>query len=238
MMNGIKFRLSGRTGFFKKPDVNAEIYYTYNNIHKVALLGLLGAIIGLGGYNAKETPEFYEKLKTLKISIVPCADRGYFAKRVQYFNNSTGYASLETGGNLQVKEQWLENPCWEIYLMQGNTEKELWDKLKQNLLTDQCTYIPYLGKNDHPALIDEVVEVVLEEIECSERIDSLFSGEISDIDNGIIEGKMFIFTEYAPYALDDEHGFYLLKRFIFTSQKIMAKVPNVFKYNDLYLAFH
>jgi len=44
----IKFNLYGKTGFFKKPDVNQEIYFTYNNIHKVALLGILGSIIGLG----------------------------------------------------------------------------------------------------------------------------------------------------------------------------------------------
>ena len=39
-MEAIKFTLSGRNAFFKKPEVNAVHYYTYGQIHKVALLGI------------------------------------------------------------------------------------------------------------------------------------------------------------------------------------------------------
>jgi CRISPR-associated protein Cas5h len=125
-MKAISFKLSGKTACFRKPDVNVYTYFTYNNIHKPALLGLLGAIIGLGGYTqlhdeneqlkkAKQPlndkyPEFYEKLQNLKVSIVPLAPNGYFSKKIQTFNNSVGYASFEQGGNLVVREQWLENP--------------------------------------------------------------------------------------------------------------------------------
>lgn len=34
----IRFELWGNTAFFKKPDVNEYVYFTYNNIHKIALL--------------------------------------------------------------------------------------------------------------------------------------------------------------------------------------------------------
>ena len=50
-MKILKFTLSGRNAFFKKPDVNSILYYSYGNIHKVALLGLFGAILGYDGYN-------------------------------------------------------------------------------------------------------------------------------------------------------------------------------------------
>ena len=84
-MKILKFTLSGRNAFFKKPDVNSILYYSYGNIHKVALLGLFGAILGYDGYNKmkfhnqniknkknkKEEgiiyPEFYDKLKDIKI---------------------------------------------------------------------------------------------------------------------------------------------------------------------------
>ena len=90
-MKILKFRLYGRNAFFKKPDVNAILYYTYGNIHKVALLGMFGAILGYGGYNhmnfynqknknKMEYPEFYNKLKDLKISIVP-NNNGFFEKK-------------------------------------------------------------------------------------------------------------------------------------------------------------
>src|SRR5699024_7809318 len=97
-MQVLKFALSGRTAFFKKPDVNAFYYFTYGNIHKIALLGIFGAILGYGGYNQQKEstyPEFYDKLKDIKISIVPKNDKGYISKKMQIFNNSVGYASKE-----------------------------------------------------------------------------------------------------------------------------------------------
>ncbi|MED4936392.1 CRISPR-associated protein Cas5 [Heyndrickxia coagulans] len=49
ILRALAFELRGRTAFFKKPDVNANIYFTYSHIHKIALLGMLGAILGLKG---------------------------------------------------------------------------------------------------------------------------------------------------------------------------------------------
>ena len=117
-MRALKFTLSGKNAFFKKPEVNAYFYFTYGQIHRVALLGILGAIVGYKGYGCTGTyPEFYEKLKDLKVSVVPRNSQGYIQKKVQMFNNTVGYASQELGGNLIVREQWLENPVWDIYIL-------------------------------------------------------------------------------------------------------------------------
>ena len=45
-MKALKFTLSGKTAFFKRPEVNTYYYFTFGNIHKVALLGIFGAILG------------------------------------------------------------------------------------------------------------------------------------------------------------------------------------------------
>ena len=67
-MQALKFTLSGKTAFFKRPEVNTYYYFTFGNIHKVALLGMFGAILGYQGYdNTKELPEFYRKLKGVKV---------------------------------------------------------------------------------------------------------------------------------------------------------------------------
>ena len=100
----------------------AYTYFTYNNIHKPALLGMLGAILGYGGYSQQKEedtyPEYYQRLNEIKVSIVPVNNNyGVFSKKIQVFNNSVGYASFEDGGNLVVREQWLENPCWYIYIL-------------------------------------------------------------------------------------------------------------------------
>ena len=109
-MEALQFTLSGKDAFFKKPEVNTYHYYTFGQIHKVVLLGMFGAILGYGGYAQKkwespkkgepaveDYPEFYERLKDIKISIIPQNERGYIPKKIQIFNNSVGYASGEIG---------------------------------------------------------------------------------------------------------------------------------------------
>ena len=81
-MQALKFTLSGKTAFFKRPEVNTYYYFTFGNIHKVALLGIFGAILGYQGYNNTiELPEFYQKLKDIKSSILPHNKKGYFSKK-------------------------------------------------------------------------------------------------------------------------------------------------------------
>lgn len=168
-MKILTFTLSGKNAFFKKPEVNSYCYFSYGHIHKVALLGLFGAILGYGGYTQMQDfkkskkvsemeisyPEFYERLKDLKIAILP--DKrfrtGIISKKVQTFNNSVGYASKELGGNLIVKDQWLEDPAWKICILIDSEEAE---KIQNAICSGKCVYYPYLGKNDHPADISDV----------------------------------------------------------------------------------
>ncbi len=243
-METLRFNLSGKNAFFKKPDVNTKVYFTYNNIHKIALLGLLGAIIGLKGYykykntNKIAKPEFYSKLCSLKVSVVPNSYRGYFTKKIQYFNNSTGYASVEEGGNLQVLEQWLESPSWTIYIQKGGVSQDLWNKLCDYILNDKCVYIPYLGKNDHPAIITDARIMELEPVQ-ENHVDSLFPGSLDFVDDTqAYSGRPYIFTEYAPYQLEEKHNFYLLKRFIYTNCLLKKEIPDTFCCNEFVLAFY
>ena len=75
MLETIKFELSSRMAIIKKPDSN-ETYFKYTFTHKIMIYGILGAIIGLNGYNyyslkkclkedVEELPEFYSKLCNL-----------------------------------------------------------------------------------------------------------------------------------------------------------------------------
>lgn len=245
--NALKFTISGKSAFFKKPDVNERIYFTYNNIHRIALLGILGAIIGLDGYknyqlfNEKvpDYPEYYKKLNPLKISIVPNAKRGYFPKKIQYFNNSTGFASQEEGGNLMVREQWLDNPSWTIYLMQGDAEYQIWDKLCEYILQQKCVYYPYLGKNNFPATLSECSIVELKEGNFS-HVDSLFYGEMDQIANYCMTDELpYLFREMSPAGMVKKHNFYQLKWFIFTSYGLTSTYGlHLLSYNDKVLCFN
>ncbi|NMB08633.1 MAG: type I-B CRISPR-associated protein Cas5 [Tissierellia bacterium] len=217
------FELSGKTAFFKKPDVNTYAYFTYNNIHKIALLGMLGAILGLQGHKSKEKeqeyPEFYDKLKGLKIAVIPEGKKGIFSKKIQTFNNSVGYACKEEGGNLIIREQWLEEPKWQIYLLNnGDVDSELYQKLVNFLLTHQTIYLPYLGTNDHPALIKNPQEVFLEKNSC-DHFDSLFLKEKVELDEyETYDGNViYLFQEFLPYAFQPYYNFYKYKEIMLTN---------------------
>lgn len=234
-MKALEFNLSGKTAFFKKPDVNTYIYFTYGNIHKLVLMGIVGSCLGLKGYNQQDKkddyPEFYQKLKDLKVAIVPKNKGGYINKKVQVFNNSVGYASKEEGGNLIVKEQWLESPTWDIYILLD--ESDVCKDIEERFLKRKFVYIPYLGKNDHIANITniEVIENIdKKEIQDFNKIDSMFIKEEFEFvkDNGfddfsfddIKEEVEFKYQEKLPYELELTTNQYILKTFIYTNMNV------------------
>lgn len=231
-MKALKFTLSGETAFFKKPDVNTYLYFTYGNIHKIALLGIIGAAIGLSGYNfqkGQEFPQFYSELNSLNISIIPRNGRGYIPKKVQVFNNSVGYASQEEGGNLIVKEQWLEKPIWDIYILIDDNKNM--DKITHSFLNNSFVYMPYLGKNDHYANITDAKLVDLKEASSSEKVNSLFIKEYFEFKKeekkifnlSFQHEDMWKYEERLPMALEFEQNQYITVPFIFTNMKVKPK---------------
>ncbi len=146
-MRLISIDLKSDFGFFKKPDINDSIYLTYNMIHKPALLGLLGAVLGLEGHKSYgKLPQYYDilqKKRKLKIGIEPINEgqtNGNFEKTTVKYNNATGHANA---GTLNILEQILIKPAYRIYLELDENE-ELYGRLKNH----EAVFIPYLGKND------------------------------------------------------------------------------------------
>lgn len=228
-MKALRFRLSGKTGFFKQPDVNTYLYYTYGQIHRVALLGLLGAIVGYKGYNEKgreKYPEFYKKLKDLKISIVSEGNDGIFDKKLQIFNNSTAFASNEEGGNLIVKQVWLENPSWLIYVFLDNDQSEL---IKEYILNKKTIFTPYLGTNDHMANISNCKIVDLEKSD-ENIIDSLFWDEDFKLR---LKSKMYKYEENLPFFLEEDTERYIRKKTLVSNGEVRKKSDKDVIFEDL-----
>lgn len=226
-MRVLRFTLSGKTAFFKKPEVNTYFYFTFGCVHKIALMGMFGATLGYGGYSQMEDqadyPEFYEKLKDLKIAIVPHNDYGYIPKKIQSFNNSVGYASYEQGGNLIVKEQWLENPSWDIYVLINDLQSE---RLADYIINRKSIYMPYLGKNDHPADIKDaavidIATVVDKKILINSLVPKEFVQLDVDMEEGDPEGRPFKYEEKLPVSLDPNTNLYQLKSFIYSNLYVL-----------------
>lgn len=236
-MKILRFTLSGRQAFFKKPEVNTYYYFTYGHMHKVALLGMFGAILGYSGYSQQtaqkqvsEYPEFYERLKELKISMIPFCEKGSFSKKIVSFNNSVGYASKEQGGNLIIKQQWLENPQWYIYVMLDCAEAE---KIADYIIHKKCVYIPYLGTNDHTADITDAQIILGKKAESPQQIDSFFvKGDIEvDIDD-FDQEKPYKYEEALPCGLDSELNLYILKRYVLTNLAVLQVNSDVYAITD------
>lgn len=237
-MDVLRFTLSGEQAFFKKPEVNSYYYFTYGNIHRVALLGLFGAILGYGGYaqQAREKepaafPEFYERLHNIHISMIPIALKGCFPRKIVAFNNSVGYASREQGGNLIVKQQWLENPKWYVYVQLDSEEAK---KIADYIIHKKCVYLPYLGSNDHPADITEAAVLSIEKNEMPQHIDSLFEKEKICIDiEDWEQDNPFRYEEILPCALDSELNQYLFKKYVLTNMAVLETKCDVYTVNDI-----
>ena len=240
-MDVVKLNIYGKTAFFKKPEVNTYRYLTYGQLHKVALMGIFGSILGLNGYGQqgdKVYPEFYEELKEIKVSIVPIspAKTGGFGKKIQQFNNSIGYASKEDGGNLIVTEQWLENVSWDVYVL---CDSDISNRLRDSLICKNTVYIPYLGKNDHTANISsiEVYDgVKAQDISYINTLDSLFLKDCVSIkkvskptgfgpvttapSSGVEKMQEYVYKEFLPYALEPKFNRYDNRKFICTNKII------------------
>lgn len=161
MSKVISFDLFADFGFFKKPFSNEklDLYLTFNMLHKPALLGILGAILGLSGYKEKgKLPEYYKFLNALKIGIEPIEkskwstknhhENGIFQKTTLKYNNAVGYANKQ-GGILNINEQILISPAYRCYIMLDNSiDLDLQNKLENYLKRGYAEYIPYFGKNE------------------------------------------------------------------------------------------
>ncbi|MGB0432164.1 MAG: type I-B CRISPR-associated protein Cas5b, partial [Bacteroidia bacterium] len=189
-------------GFFRKPDTNDGINLSYNMLHKPALLGILGAIIGLEGYKERgKWPEYYLKLKDLKVGIEPLNhEKGNFQKTVIKYSNTVGYANK--GTNYLTEEATLIAPAYRCYLLLDD-ENEHHQKLYEYLKDGKAEFIPYFGKNEFTAWWESSkhfkeyssFEGVQESAE-SLKIQSLFiKGELSVHQQKADEGFSFSLDE-------------------------------------------
>lgn len=233
-MDILRFTLSGKQAFFKNPEVNAYNYYTFGHVHKVALMGIFGAILGYGGYNQMKKdddfPEFYKKLENIKISIVPLCKKGRFNKKIVEFNNSVGYAG-DRQQNLIVKQQWLEEPVWNIYLQLDSDEGR---SISDAILNHKCVYMPYLGSNAHPADITDTAIISGEITDSPKHIDSLYLKRCVEMDIDDCEAIYFKYEETLPIAMDKELNMYKYEKFAFSDMKVIKAEGNVYEIKDKY----
>lgn len=255
----ISFTIKAEKGFLKKPDINDGIYLTYNMLHKPAILGILGAIIGLKGYQKnEELPEYYKELKEIPIGVKPVnAEKGNFQKTIIYYSNTTGFANAgekNSGATHLINEQTLIKPSYKIFLLL-DLEKENEDKLYNNIKEQKAEYLPYLGKNDYSLWWDkEEVEEYdwkkVSEIHSSFNVSTVYiknttvkeskedeteNFELLDFST-LTEEPQFVCFERLPINFNEVLFQYNYKGFAYTTfnHKPESKIENLYRINNEY----
>lgn len=230
----ISFDLRADFAFFRKPDVNDGLQLSYNMLHKPALLGILGAIAGLKGYECKgQWPEYYKLLKMVPVGIEPLNhERGNFTKTAITYTNTVGYANAD--GTLIIQENTLRCPAYRVYVLLNEA-----DDLQHRLLTRICNheaeFVPYLGKNEFTAWWDGVAEYELTPFsaESDFTISSLFIRDypinsqrrkprFSPLARGVLNKATFGYFERLPVGFDERLVQYQLAEFAFTDWTLQA----------------
>ena len=223
MQKLISFEIKADFGMLKKPDTNEPVYLTFNMLHKPALLGILGAIAGMKGFSRNgELPEYYQQLKSVKVGIKPLLkednsgrpyhENGNYTKTIIQYNNGTGMASEEAGGNLIIAEQTLITPAFRCFVLLDDVLDEQ-KKLMENLLSYKAEYIPYFGKNECSVWWENAEEVQYYEFKPEDvfKINSLFIKELPvkrikvneplfDLSMDSPDGCTFCYFENLPVA--------------------------------------
>ncbi|MDT0689725.1 type I-B CRISPR-associated protein Cas5b [Salegentibacter sp. F188] len=244
-MKLISIDLKADFGFFRKPDTNNTINLSYNLIHRPAVLGILGAILGLEGYRKKgKLPQYYQLLKDLKIGIRPLNDeKGNFLKTNIKYSNTVGYANK--GSNFLTEELTLIAPAYRIFILLDET-KELEQKLYDYLKEAKAEFIPYFGKNEFTAswLKSSFQDYTFEKtnkkqtenftiLTVFKKDDSLKDKSAApevDLLNYESREEPFLYFERLPEDFDLELMQYRLGEFAFTNYAVL----NSFSLDDLY----
>jgi CRISPR-associated protein Cas5 subtype I-B len=154
------FNLKGKFAHFRYPFTSPnKLKKTYILPPKSTILGMLGSIIGLEGFQNFENrdfePQYYKSLKHIKLYI------GLYhlplKKLIQYNSLNSFSKNIEKDPNVIIKEEILLNPIYQIGLLLD--DNLIFDKLILESIGQKCpisNYHIYLGKNEFFANISNV----------------------------------------------------------------------------------
>jgi len=229
----VSFDISSDFGFFKKPDVN-DFGLTYNMPPKPTVLGIIGSIIGMDGFdkqreeasqlekllkilsannhkkrkdliakinldeiktvlaNSKfekragvfellnrlgdknensnldelneilgewnlelQYPDFFRKLKHIKIGIRPPEKNFPFNKIMNKYNSRNSYYYTDKDADTaNISEQLLIKPTYRIYLY--DEDNKILDEVVRRIQNNNPIFMPYLGKNEFIVSIENL----------------------------------------------------------------------------------
>jgi len=174
-MKGIQIIIEGNWGHFKKPETNNNPL-SHDLITKTALIGLIGAVLGI------EREEMKEKFPQLSEDLLYGVQLLNPVKKFSWGFTSRSAINPTAAGTPKYFE-FLKSPKFKVAIGLYNTRsEELFEKFKQNVKLEECVYSPVLGMHNCPANLEWFSE-----------------GVFSEMKEGTFETKGFVVAgEYTP----------------------------------------
>ena len=127
-------------------------------------------------------PEYYKRLKHLKIGIKPNGNFP-FNKIVNRYNSRNSYFGGGKYENIICDEQLLIKPSYRIYVY-DDTKEELIDELSKRIEDNNPIFMPYLGKNEFIVSFDNIQTIDnVRQIKNTEHVSSVFITNRKSIGN-------------------------------------------------------
>lgn len=229
MVNIIKFRLSGDYGHFKIPYTNNNPL-TYSFITKTALMGLIGAVVGIERVKMRRL--FPILCDSLKYSL---SFNGEFRKEVisSYCYNFNNITKRDRPNTSPKPTEHLKKPDWNIYIaLDENSSEEvkgIFECFCDNINNGIYVWAPTLGTKQCNCVIGEV-EIGGATIESGEFSTKTFVTKIKDI-----ASDELIYSDFIP-THEDENWYSAPEKnkFVFftDNQKILNSFGEYYKFGD------
>lgn len=142
---------------------------SFEVLPRTAIIGILGAIAGI------DRRDLYPKLRDSFISIISMYHFKSMFITQNYVKNWYVNSGYDTKSPTTIEV--LKNPKFRIFF--HNDDKDIVEKIKNNIVNKTPHYIPYIGNNKHIAQTMLVGEFEVEKLENKE----VYVSSIVDIEN-------------------------------------------------------
>jgi CRISPR-associated protein Cas5 subtype I-B len=173
-MKAYQISITGNWGHFKKPETNNNPL-THDLITKTALIGLVGAVLGIERQEMKS--QFPELSENLLYSVQLLRS----VKKVSWGFTSRTAINPTVSGSPKYFE-FLYNPQFKITLaLKHKSSRVIFEQFLESAKNEESIYTPVLGWHNCPANIEFLSEGIISEKEESE-----------------FETQAFVSTEHKP----------------------------------------
>ena len=160
-MEAFQFRIEGNWAHFKKPETNNNPL-THDLITKTALIGLIGAVLGIERREMKSIfPELSENLLYGVQLLNP-------VKKVSWgFTSRTAINPTDTGSPKYF--EFLKNPGFKVTLaLKNDASQSRFETFLNAVKSNEAIYTPVLGWHNCPANLEFESEGTVQEMEEAE----------------------------------------------------------------------